>query len=97
MALPHEQGARAYITSGELVETFDQVQVGQGSVESIDERLAVRGDQDRADGGDAGWVSRYQLLPERSFSRGQIEAVDFGGNFSGLVDEKSFARPGSNW
>src|ERR1700680_1815713 len=53
-----------------LVESFHQVQVGQGSVEAVDERLAIGRDQNRTNGGDAGWVSRHKLLPQSSFSGG---------------------------
>ena len=50
------EGARAYIY---LVEAFYQVEVGKGTVESINEGFAVWGDQDGADRGDAGGVSRH--------------------------------------
>ena len=66
-------------------------------MEAIDERFAIRSDQYRTDGGDAGRISWHELLPEGSLSGRQIEAVDFGGNLSRSGTQKALDRPDSSW
>src|SRR5882757_7856314 len=70
------------------VESFHEVQIREGSVEAIDKRLSVRSNKNRTDGRHAGRISGDELFPESSLPRRQIHAVDFGGNFSGLVHKK---------
>jgi hypothetical protein len=58
-------------------------------VETVNEGFSVGSYEDRTDGGNAGWVSGNELLPETPFSSRQIHTVNFGGNLSGLINEKS--------
>jgi len=51
-----------------LVEPFNQVEVGKGSVEAVDKRLSVGSYQNWTDGRHAGWIPRNELFPEGSFS-----------------------------
>jgi hypothetical protein len=60
-------------------------------VEAVYEGLSIGSDQDRTDRGNAGRISGDELLPEGSFPGGEIHAVDFGGNFSGLIYEQTAA------
>jgi hypothetical protein len=61
-----------------LLHVVDQIQIRQRPPVFINVVIAVRGDQDGADIGDAGDIRRHKSLPGLSVSRRQVEFVDFG-------------------
>ena len=73
-------------TDYDLLETFDQIKVGQHSVISEDAGLGIRRHVDGADVFYAGGVGGHEFFPERALSGLHVEAVDAGGELAGLID-----------
>ena len=55
-----------------LLQTFDQVEVPEGSMETVNVGFSVGGHLDWADGGDAGWVERDDFFSDDFLSCGQV-------------------------
>jgi len=54
----------------ELLQSLNQIKIGEGSMEAIDVAFSVGRYQDWSDGGDTGGVDRNDLLPNRFLSCG---------------------------
>src|SRR5258706_6898807 len=73
-------------TDYDLLETFDQIEIGEHSVISEDAGLRVWGHVDGADVFYAGGVGGHEFLPERALSGLHVEAGDAGGGAAGVIN-----------
>src|ERR1022692_3976263 len=80
------RAGRSYAASNFLLESLDQVKVGQHAVVAIDTILGVGCQQNGADILDPCGIGRHELLPGSAFPGLQIEAIDLGRQLTRLVE-----------
>src|SRR5262245_38931653 len=83
--VPEESVMERDGSSSTLLESLDDVEVGEVAQVGIGVGLPVRSDPDRADARHAGRVAGHQGAPGRDGSGFQIETVDLSGNLSPLL------------